>query len=198
MPQRGLKGVKNPKTPVGEPATGPSRSLRLRRSFRKSVSIYPRSAPGDQGHNTIVNAFNEYKIGSFARAIILNLLHPKLPRIPVLIMPTCNRFDHEFVFRQRQTVGRLYEKELQGIVGPLIGHSSDGDSRRRKLNMLQLGTKNVGSRYRAVPMELGFVLSYRKVETENGYIIRDACDQDYIHNHKKLLNPLDHASRVLY
>ena len=152
---------------------------------------------GEQGYNTIVNAFNEYKIGPFARAIILNPLHPKLPRIPVLIMPTCNRFDHEFVFRQRQTVERLYEKELQGIVGPLIGHSSDGDSRRRKLNMLQLGTKNVGSRYRAVPMELGFVLSYRKVETENGYIIRDACDQDYIHNHKKLLNPLDHASRVL-
>ena len=113
-------------------------------------------------------------------------------------MPTCNRFDHEFVFRQRQTVERLYEKELQDIVGPLIGHSSDGDSRRRKLNMLQLGTKNVGSRYRAVPMELGFVLSCRKVETENGYIIRDACDQDYIHNHKKLLNPLDHTSRVLY
>ena len=63
--------------------------------------------------------------------------------------------------------------------------------------MLQLGTNNVGSRYRAVPMELGFVLSCRKVETENGYIITDACDQDYIHNHKKLLNPLDHASRVL-
>ncbi|CAH3129959.1 unnamed protein product [Porites lobata] len=61
-------------------------------------------------------------------------------------MTTCNRFDHEFVFRQRQTVERLYEKELQDIVGPLIGHSSDGDSRRRKLNMLQLGTKNVGSR----------------------------------------------------
>lgn len=151
---------------------------------------------GEQGYNTIVNAFNEYKIGPFARAIILNPLHPKLPRIPVLIMPTCNRFDHEFVFRQWQTVERLYEKELQDIVGPLIGHSSDGDSRRRKL-MLQLGTNNVGSRYRAIPMELGFVLSCRKVETENGYIIRDACDQDYIHNHKKLLNPLDHASRVL-
>lgn len=90
----------------------------------------------------------------------------------------------------------FYEKELQDIVGPLIGHSSDGDSRRRKL-MLQLGTNNVGSRYRAIPMELGFVLSCRKVETENGYIIRDACDQDYIHNHKKLLNPLDYASRVL-
>ena len=73
----------------------------------------------------------------------------------------------------------FYEKELQDIVGPLIGHSSDGDSRRRKL-MLQLGTNKVGSRYRAIPMELGFVLSCRKIETENGYIIRDACDQDYI------------------
>ena len=39
MQERGLKGVKNPKTPLGEPATGPSRSLRLRRSFRKSVFI---------------------------------------------------------------------------------------------------------------------------------------------------------------
>ena len=47
MQERGLKGVKNPKTPLGEPATGPSRSLRLRRSFRKSVSTYPRSAPGE-------------------------------------------------------------------------------------------------------------------------------------------------------
>ena len=45
MQERGLKGVKNPKTPLGEPATGPSRSLRLRRSFKKSVSIYPRPAP---------------------------------------------------------------------------------------------------------------------------------------------------------
>ena len=41
MQERGLKGKNSP----GEPANGPSRSLRLRRSFRKSVSIYPRSAP---------------------------------------------------------------------------------------------------------------------------------------------------------
>ena len=151
---------------------------------------------GEQGYNTIVNAFNEYKISPFARAIILNPLHPKLPRSPILTMPTCNRFDHEFVFRQWQTVERLYEQELQDIVGPLIGHSSDDDSRRRKL-MLQLATNNDGNRYRPVPMELGFVLSCRKDEMENGYIIRDACDKDYIDNHKKLLNPLDHASRVL-
>ena len=28
-------------------------------------------------------------------------------------------------------------------------------------------------------------------------MLRQLCDQDYIHNHKKLLNPLDHATRVL-
>ena len=151
---------------------------------------------GVQGYNTIVNAFNECKIAPFARAIILNALHPKLPRIPVLVMPTCNKFDHQFVFRQWQTVERLYEQELQEIVGPLIGNSSGGDSRRRKV-MLQLATNNIGSRFRPVPRELGFVLSCRKVEMENGYVIKDSCDQDYIHNHKKLLNPLDHASRVL-
>ena len=53
MQERGLKGVKNPKTPLGEPATGPSRSLRLRRSFRKSLSIYPRSAP-DKGLRLLI------------------------------------------------------------------------------------------------------------------------------------------------
>ena len=74
---------------------------------------------GEQGYNTIVNAFNEYKIGPFARAIILNPLHPKLPRIPVLIMPTCNRFDHEFVFRQWQTVERLLRKGTSRHCRPL-------------------------------------------------------------------------------
>ena len=53
MQERGLKGVKNPKTPLGEPATGPSRSLRLRRSFRKSLSIYPRSAPANKVERTM-------------------------------------------------------------------------------------------------------------------------------------------------
>ena len=43
--ERGLKGIKNPKPFLGELDTGPPGSLRLRRSFRKSVSIYCRSAP---------------------------------------------------------------------------------------------------------------------------------------------------------
>ena len=40
-------GCQNLKNFQGDLGPRPPRSLRLRRSFRKSVSIYPRSAPGN-------------------------------------------------------------------------------------------------------------------------------------------------------
>lgn len=33
---------------------------------------------------------------------------------------------------------------------------------------------------------------------ENGYVIREIGDQDVIHNHKKIINHLDHTSRMLH
>ena len=63
--------------------------------------------------------------------------------------------------------------------------------------MLQLATVDVGCRFRPIPRDLGLIFSCKKLDTENGYVVEDMCDQDYVHNHKKLLNPLDHASRVL-
>ena len=49
---------------------------------------------GEEGYNAITSAF-----GTYARVIILNPLHPNLPRLLVLIMPICNKFDSDFVFR---------------------------------------------------------------------------------------------------
>ena len=43
----------------------------------------------------------------------------------------------------------------------------------------------------------GLFFSCRKEGRGNDYVIHDMCDQDFIHNHKKLLNPLNHANRVL-
>ena len=100
-------------------------------------------------------------------------------------MPTCNRFDTEFVYRQWQEIERLFEGELEATLGPLIGHSSDGDSRRRKI-MLQLMRSREGLRFQPIPQDLGFVLSCRKEIKGESYVIRDLGDQDYIHNHKKL------------
>ena len=56
---------------------------------------------------------------------------------------------------------------------------------------------DVGYRFRPIPRNLGLIFSCKKLDTENGYVVEDMCDQDYVHNHKKLLNSLDHASRVL-
>ena len=151
---------------------------------------------GEEGYNTIFSAFKNNVIGNYARAIILNPLVPNLPCLPILIMPTCNHFDTDFVHRQWQEIERLFEEELEVILGPLIGHSSDGDSRRHKI-MLQLMRSKEGLRFQPIPQDLGFVLSCRKEIKGNNYVVRDLADQDFIHNHKKLLNPLDHSSRVL-
>lgn len=62
--------------------------------------------------------------------------------------------------------------------------------------MLQLATVNVSNRFRPIPRNLGFVFSCRKLDKDENDV-EDMCDQDFVHNHKKLLNPLDHATRVL-
>lgn len=62
--------------------------------------------------------------------------------------------------------------------------------------MLQLATVDVGHRFRPISRNLGFIFSCKKVDTENGYDVEGMCDQNYVHNHNKLLNPLD-ASSVL-
>ena len=148
---------------------------------------------GEKGFTNIVNAFKENKIGTFGRAILLNPLHPNLPHIAVLVMPTCNKFDHHFVYQQWQEVKRLYDQEFKNIVGPPIGNSSDGTSRRWKI-MLQLATVDVGNRFRPIPRNTGFIF-LAESWTQTRMVIM--CDQDYVHNHKKLLNPLDYATRVL-
>ena len=53
---------------------------------------------GEKGYNNIFSAFRNNVIGNYAQAIILNPLLPNLLRLPILIMPTCNCFDTEFVY----------------------------------------------------------------------------------------------------
>lgn len=59
---------------------------------------------GEEGYKSIINAFEQCKICIYERAILLNPIHPKLPRIAVLMMPTCDNFDHTFAHHQWQDV----------------------------------------------------------------------------------------------
>ena len=95
---------------------------------------------------------------------------------------------------------RQYADHLEPVLGPLIGHSSDGDSRRRKLQV-QLMTCTARERYRPISEELGFIFSARKESNptdQTEYVIRDLGDQDVIHIHKKAVNHLDHARQMIH
>ena len=76
----------------------------------------------------------------------------------------------------------MYEKHIVSVLGPAIGISSDGDSRRRKLFVELSTSTSTSSRFYPIPKEHGFVFT-GKID---GSKVTDLCDQDYIHNHKKL------------
>ena len=156
-----------------------------------------RVGDGEDGYPTIVEAFATKRIRTQARAIIVNPLHPMLPKILVLIQPTCNRFNAAFVNHQWETTSQFYAEHLEDAIGPLLGHSSDRDSRRRSL-MLTKAVSQQGLRPQPIPPEDGFFLTAEKgMLGDNHYVLRNLMDQDYVHNHKKLINHLFHASIML-
>ena len=164
---------------------GPSESHVCVSSFKPVVGS------GTEGYSKIVDSFRSNKVGGFARVIVVNPMHEKLPRLVLVACCTCNCFDSGWVRKQWDVIDNLWEKECLSAVGPIIGHASDGDSRRRQL-MLQDYRSKVGMRL-SVNWE-GWTLTASL--DQNG----DASglhDQDYIHNGKKLINPLLSAVRVL-
>ena len=144
----------------------------------------------------IINAFKDYQISSYARAVILNPMHHALPKIPCLIMPTtCNRFLHWY--KRILTASILYEF-LAPIIGPLVGYASDGDSRWQKL-FLENGNNQTVTKYQPTLAKLGVVYSPDKVMSPNShkFSLKDMADADYIHNHKNMINLLSHVSCII-
>lgn len=136
--------------------------------------------------------------GGYCRAIIINPLHPELPKLVVMVQVTCNRFKATDVRDQWRRLYALWYRPDAGeignlgkILGPLIGHGSDGDARRYALQIEDMRS-NVGVRFRIAWH--GFTLSGRRDENNNVQCIHS---QDIIHNGKKMINPLDVASRTL-
>ena len=146
---------------------------------------------GVTGYESIVNSFKANVRAHYARVLIVNPLHARLPRLVAVIQLTCNRFDSKDVQNQWEKVRVLWGKHLYVVLGPLIGHSSDGDARQRKL-MLEDFTSSGGNRFR-VPWD-GWYFNSRILHNNNVYGLHD---QDFIHNGKKLVNPLDLPSRHL-
>jgi hypothetical protein len=87
----------------------------------------------EDGYNNVLEAFTNNKITSFARVMIVNLLHEKLPRLVLVVHCICNYFNVNWVQQQWNVINVLWKLECQAIVGPIVGHASDGDSCRYQL-----------------------------------------------------------------
>jgi hypothetical protein len=94
---------------------------------------------GEVGYNNIMEAFGNYQIAGFSRVIIVNPLHTKLPRVILVVCCTYNCFNFAWVRQRWNAIDRLWIQECLQLVGLVIGHASDGDSRRRQLMLHDYG-----------------------------------------------------------
>ena len=74
----------------------------------------------------------------------------------ILRQCTCNRFTAGDVEEQWDLIQREYGAKVEPVLGPLIGHSSDGDSRRRK-GMLK-NMANIGDTFQPIPFYAGYYI----------------------------------------
>ena len=146
---------------------------------------------GNNGYNTIVDSFTNNRVGGFARVVMVNPLHQSLPRLVLVVNCTCNCFNAGWVRRQWKVIEKIWEDKCKDIVGPIVGHASDGDSRRRQL-MLEDYKAVEGTRLKVEWH--GWLFSASLDAAGN---VKGLHDQDFIHNGKKLINPLDSPVRVL-
>ena len=88
-------------------------------------------------------------------------------------------------------IDNLWVKDCFSAVGPIIEHASDGDSRRRQLMLGDYKGNN------GTPLGVGWDgWMFTATIEDHSYAI-GLHDQDYIHNGKKLINPLLSAARTL-
>ena len=76
---------------------------------------------------------DNHRVSTHLRLVLVNPLHPDLPRLPCLMMGTCLTITcDEYIKPQWRQLDQWYDKHLLNIIGPQVGKSSDGDPRRRK------------------------------------------------------------------
>lgn len=67
-------------------------------------SFKPVVGAKEVGYNKIVESFRTYKVGGFARVIVVNPLHDKLPQLVLVVCNTCNCFDSSWVRKQWELI----------------------------------------------------------------------------------------------
>lgn len=148
---------------------------------------------GTEGYDNIVSTFEKYSKSCYARCVLVNPLHSSMPKLIVCATATCNKFDNQWVRDHWIQLKSFWDEYCRADVGPLIGHASDGDARRRKLMLADYRGRNGLDRRYDVGWE-GWQYSIAILPNGDLY---GFGDQDQPHNGKKLINPMDRVSSPL-
>jgi hypothetical protein len=149
----------------------------------------------DAGYNAIVDAFSGNVRAGYARVMLANFLHESLPALLVVAMTTCNSFEAEDIKLQWTGVEKLWAKNRLQLAGPLVGHASDGDSRRQNVMLHNYYcVSNEADCMFYIDWE-GFEL---KAQVDSNGNVNGLDDQDWIHNVKNLISPLDSSCRLVW
>jgi hypothetical protein len=155
------------------------------------------AAPTTAAYEQICAAFSN-RLGCYTRLMLVHLLieGPGALSFPILLAPTCNRFDAEQVAAQHQQIIALWPTTFLNRVGPLVTFASDGDSRRRHIAVDALVGHEGESRY--ILDAPSITMGPRQTVGADGAVqVTPSHSQDHIHNTKKGFNALMSTARSL-
>ena len=131
----------------------------------------------------------------YAQLILLNPLSPRLPRLALALLPTCNTFTHLDVAETNKMLTGLFEEFLAPLGLVLTGFASDGDARRFKVQKSRMLRTELSSGSRFSLMHPGFTF-HGLVDESNGHV-SNIDMQDPKHDVKKLMGALC-SHRILH
>ena len=145
------------------------------------------------------------RLSTMARAVLINPLHPGVPTVCILWVGTCGTFktrDYidpqwrrlERILSEPTLVGDEPQESVESVLGPAIGHGSDGASTRRREMMLRSTLNDLG--FRIHGLQAYVFCGSKPTDSGNGRSMLN-MDMDYVHNIKKLINSFASPSRLL-
>ena len=134
---------------------------------------------------------------SYLRGCLVVPLHPDLPAIPVVVHPTCLRFDADWVSDSWKRIDEFCAIAFAKTLGPVPqGHGADGASTRfRKMKDRMRIPPGPGRFSLAAP---GILITGREVEVDGVTYVTDLDSQDPRHDLGKMFGPQDSPIRDFF
>ena len=146
-------------------------------------------------YDRMKNVHDTMRVAPMMKAVVINPMHKDLVPMVVMLTGTCNAVTTDIHVKQQwKDEGDWYKVHLAETLGPQVGRSTDGDSRRRRRMINDasdsgtfMGLNTPTFTYRIATEIDGNRVVYR----------RYVPDTDWIHGAKKLINSCASPAREL-